>query len=36
VAELTEYTPSAGRDGFTLWVALALGRLAAKHEPHGA
>jgi len=30
VAELTEYTPSAGRDGFTLWVALALGRLAAK------
>jgi hypothetical protein len=36
VAELTEYTPSAGRDGFTLWVALALGRLAAKHEPRGA
>jgi DNA-binding PucR family transcriptional regulator len=31
VAELTEYTPSAGRDGFTLWVALALGRLAAKN-----
>jgi DNA-binding PucR family transcriptional regulator len=30
VAELTDYTPSAGRDGFTLWVALALGRLAAK------
>jgi DNA-binding PucR family transcriptional regulator len=30
VAELTEYTPSAGRDGFTLWVAVALGRLAAK------
>jgi DNA-binding PucR family transcriptional regulator len=30
VAELTEFTPSAGRDGFTLWVALALGRLAAK------
>jgi DNA-binding PucR family transcriptional regulator len=29
VAELTEYTPSAGRDGFTLWVAVALGRLAA-------
>jgi len=27
VAELTEYTPSAGRDGFTLWVAVALGRL---------
>jgi hypothetical protein len=36
VAELTEYTPSAGRDGFTLWVALALGRLAAKHESRGA
>jgi DNA-binding PucR family transcriptional regulator len=32
VAELTEYTPSAGRDGFTLWVALALGRLAAKRS----
>jgi PucR C-terminal helix-turn-helix domain/GGDEF-like domain len=31
VAELTEYTPSAGRDGFTLWVAIALGRLAAHH-----
>ena len=31
VAELTEYTPSAGRDGFTLWVAIALGRLAAQH-----
>jgi DNA-binding PucR family transcriptional regulator len=30
VAELTDYAPSAGRDGFTLWVALALGRLAAK------
>jgi DNA-binding PucR family transcriptional regulator len=30
VAELTEYTPSAGRDGFTLWVAIALGRLAAS------
>jgi DNA-binding PucR family transcriptional regulator len=28
VAELTDYTPSAGRDGFTLWVAVALGRLA--------
>jgi hypothetical protein len=32
VAELTEYTPSAGRDGFTLWVAVALGRLAAMHS----
>jgi len=30
VAELTEYTPSSGRDGFTLWVAIALGRLADK------
>jgi DNA-binding PucR family transcriptional regulator len=29
IAELTEYTPSAGRDGFTLWVAVTLGRLAA-------
>jgi len=31
VTELTEYSPSAGRDGFTLWVAVALGRLAASH-----
>jgi DNA-binding PucR family transcriptional regulator len=31
VAELTEYTPSVGRDGFTLWVAVALGRLAGKN-----
>ena len=31
VAELTEYTPSVGRDGFTLWVAIILGRLAPKH-----
>jgi DNA-binding PucR family transcriptional regulator len=30
VVELTDYAPSAGRDGFTLWVAIALGRLAAK------
>jgi DNA-binding PucR family transcriptional regulator len=30
VAELTEYMPSAGRDGFTLWVAVALGRLATE------
>jgi len=29
-AELTEYTPSIGRDGFTLWVAIILGRLAPK------
>ena len=32
VAELTDYTPSAGRDGFTLWVAVGLGRLAAKRS----
>jgi DNA-binding PucR family transcriptional regulator len=31
VTELTEYSPSAGRDGFTLWVAVVLGRLAAQH-----
>jgi DNA-binding PucR family transcriptional regulator len=30
VAELTEYTPSVGRDGFTLWVAIILGRLEGK------
>ena len=30
VAELTEFTPSVGRDGFTLWVAVILGRLSAK------
>ena len=30
IAELTDYTPSAGRDSFTLWVAVALGRLAAS------
>ncbi|HTX28013.1 MAG TPA: helix-turn-helix domain-containing protein [Streptosporangiaceae bacterium] len=30
VVELTDYAPSAGRDGFTLWVAIVLGRLAAK------
>jgi DNA-binding PucR family transcriptional regulator len=28
VAELTEYTPSVGRDAFTLWVAIVVGRLA--------
>jgi DNA-binding PucR family transcriptional regulator len=32
VAELTAYTPSAGRDGFTLWVALVLGRLAGPQQ----
>jgi DNA-binding PucR family transcriptional regulator len=30
VAELTGYSPSAGRDGFTMWVAIALGRLDAQ------
>ncbi|MGD0602687.1 MAG: helix-turn-helix domain-containing protein [Streptosporangiaceae bacterium] len=30
ITELTTYTPSAGRDGFTLWVAIVLGRLAAR------
>ncbi|MBV9096243.1 MAG: helix-turn-helix domain-containing protein [Streptosporangiaceae bacterium] len=29
VAEITDYKPSDGRDGFTLWVAIVLGRLAA-------
>ncbi len=28
VTELTAFTPSVGRDAFTLWVALAVGRLA--------
>ena len=32
VAELTDYVPSAGRDGFTLWVAIALGRLATQRS----
>jgi DNA-binding PucR family transcriptional regulator len=32
VAELTDYSPSAGRDGFTLWVAIALGRLAGQRR----
>jgi DNA-binding PucR family transcriptional regulator len=32
VADLTEYTPSEGRDGFTLWVAVVLGRLAVKQR----
>ncbi len=32
VAELTDYQPSSGRDGFTLWVAIALGRLAARRS----
>src|SRR6201997_4054807 len=30
VAELTGYTPSIGRGGFTLWSAIILGRLAAR------
>ena len=32
VGELTDYNPSVGRDGFTLWVAIVVGRLAAKHQ----
>ena len=31
VTELTGFTLSDGRDGFTLWVAIILGRLAANH-----
>jgi len=30
VAELTDYSPSVGRDGFTLWVAIIIGRLAGQ------
>jgi DNA-binding PucR family transcriptional regulator len=30
VTELTGFTPSIGREGFTLWVAVILGRLAAN------
>src|ERR1700722_6728284 len=30
VTELTGYTPAEGRDGFTLWTAIILGRLAAR------
>ncbi len=29
VTELTGYAPSDGRDGFSLWIAIVLGRLAA-------
>jgi DNA-binding PucR family transcriptional regulator len=29
VTELTGYAPSDGRDGFALWIAIVLGRLAA-------
>lgn len=32
VTELTGYTPSDGRDGFTLWTAIILGRLAARRS----
>jgi DNA-binding PucR family transcriptional regulator len=32
VTELTGYTPSDGRDGFTIWAAIILGRLAARHR----
>ncbi|MBO0806478.1 MAG: helix-turn-helix domain-containing protein, partial [Nocardiopsaceae bacterium] len=34
VTELTAYTPSDGRDGFTLWVAIILGRLSARRTGH--
>ena len=34
VAELTDYVPSSGRDGFTLWVAIVLGRLAQGPALH--
>jgi DNA-binding PucR family transcriptional regulator len=30
VTELTGFTPAVGRDGHTLWTAVALGRLAAR------
>jgi DNA-binding PucR family transcriptional regulator len=30
VTELTGYTVSEGRDGFTVWTAIILGRLAAR------
>ena len=30
VTELTGYTPADGRDGFTLWTAIILGRLAER------
>ena len=30
VTELTGYSPSDGRDAFTLWIAVALGRLSAE------
>jgi sugar diacid utilization regulator len=30
VTELTGYTPSDGRDGFTIWAAIILGRLATR------
>jgi DNA-binding PucR family transcriptional regulator len=32
VTELTGYTPSDGRDGFTIWAAIILGRLAARRR----
>jgi PucR C-terminal helix-turn-helix domain/GGDEF-like domain len=30
IGELTGYTPSVGREGFTLWVAVILGRLSGR------
>jgi len=32
VTELTGYTPAEGRDGFTLWTAIILGRLADRRD----
>jgi DNA-binding PucR family transcriptional regulator len=35
VTELTGYTAGVGRDGFTLWTAIILGRLASAHGGAG-
>ena len=32
VTELTGYTVSEGRDGFTVWTAIILGRLASRRD----
>jgi len=32
VTELTGFTPSEGREGFTLWTAIILGRLATARR----
>jgi hypothetical protein len=34
VSELTGLVPGKGRDGFALWVAVVLGRLAQGHQAH--